>query len=227
MSRIRSREKWSRRKLRHTWQNEAVECMKAFERDLDAPSLLAIGSASYYNEGTERQILGAFQWPLREMIVNTRLPLELGVFNNIFNIGYLANNPRLKLFYALLSRQAKDQPQSLLERSALAPTTVLDIGGSLCLCWVSERECSEQEWFEIDALVRASFGDSSTPPRSPEFVVPLPGFDVVFANADGSLTRTRVEALEINPSRRYTPERMLEAFASGARVRPEAFQQSF
>lgn len=99
-----------------------------------------------------------------------------------------------------------------LDAAPIKPSIRVETSKSIHAYWLTEGECTESEWREMQARL-ISYFDGDRQNKNPSRCMRLPGFDHLTYNGEGApLTRKRVEVTEFHPERRYTVADMLSAF---------------
>jgi hypothetical protein len=110
----------------------------------------------------------------------------------------------------------------LLDRAPVPTSIRVETLKSVHAYWLRGGDCSEHQWREVQARLIAFF-NSDTTIKNPSRVMRLPFSNYVFVN-DESYEYKRVELIQFNLERRYSVNRMLEAFPPvGAGAQAKAY----
>jgi hypothetical protein len=132
-------------------------------------------------------------------------------FNECFGICYNGNLGSLHSFYAYLSARPIEELHATLDRAPIEPSARVHGNGYVYGYWFADRPYSLGEWQRVQ-MTLAKYLREGRHLCQPSLMFPMPGFDELCIERDGTITRVPVECAVFEPKRRYTARQVLKAF---------------
>lgn len=132
-------------------------------------------------------------------------------FNEDFGIYYNGNFGGLHSFYTCLSDRPMEELHARLDRAPIEPSVRVQGNGYIYGYWLADRPYGLREWQRVQMTLAKRFREGRHLCQ-PSLMFPMPGFDELRMESDGTITRTPVECVVFEPKRRYTTKQMRKAF---------------
>jgi hypothetical protein len=100
---------------------------------------------------------------------------------------------------------------AMLDRAPIEPSIRVQGEDQVYAYWLADRSYELREWQRVQ-LILAKYFRSGRHLCQPSLVFPMPGFDTLHLEPDGTITRAPFECVVFEPKRRYTARQMRKAF---------------